>query len=531
MVDYVNGFKRAPADQAALLAARSGVPAAAAKPLHKAILSSSQIVLLTFQQFWLTSAYDGFLNRGRYSLIQEPFYYYPTTELNHQARRPMWNVGLHAAWITKTIDSIVTPENQYQYILDFVDPAKPKAKLDPGAVAKRLQKAARDAVQALRAYERAAGAEAAAKLAPFIRNNAVVAEYAAREIRAAIAMYPLFFARTRASMVAGLKKGLAELEPLAKLVANRTSPECKMLFRVTMIELDPKIEIALARALLEDLQTKSFPQTALTAYVASRRNYNEIRRVIRPFRSHNQKTLEHARICLKKALACADAALAGLQAPENAEFARNVGLWRDYLIFEQQGLTPPAITCDGAGGEVSPLRHHHAFRAGEDFLEDFLGFFRPLDYKHEEQLFISVSHTPDALAVTLRENTPQAAARRASWAEQKGTGNDSYIMHVSVDVENQGRESARFIVWPEGSSVSLGSRVHLPVRTDFKADDSHWETTVWLPYKLLGRKPRKGEVWGLNVTSSPYIRGSRSYTWAPQYDCDNPKLYGKVKFV
>ena len=74
----------------------------------------------------------------------------------------------------------------------------------------------------------------------------------------------------------------------------------------------------------------------------------------------------------------------------------------------------------------------------------------------------------------------------------------------------------------------MGARAHLPIRAEFKAEADCWETTVWLPFKLLGRKPRKGDVWGLNVNASVFVNGNRAYTWAPQYDCNNPKLYGKV---
>lgn len=92
-------------------------------------------------------------------------------------------------------------------------------------------------------------------------------------------------------------------------------------------------------------------------------------------------------------------------------------------------------------------------------------------------------------------------------------------------------QGTMFIVWPEGSSVSMGARSHLPIRTVFDAADGHWETTVWLPFRLLGRTPHTGDVWGLNLCASPFINGNRAYTWAPQYDCDNPKLYGKLTFV
>ena len=530
VADYANRVRRPVAERARLLAARNGVPLAAGKALHKAILASSQIVLRTFQQFWLTSAYDGYLNRGRYSIIQEPFYYYPVTELNHQCRRPMWNVGYTGSWVNKTIDTIVTPDGQYQFILDFVDPRRVAARLNPGVIAKLLQKDARESEAALRSYARTAGPEASGQLATYIKQNALLAAYVSGEIKAAVFLYSLYFARTRRGLLAAVKKGLAELEAVARLVPDRESADFKVVRRVTMLNLNPDIEIALARELLKNLNEESFPLAAFVDYAASRRHYNEIRRVIRPYRLHDQESLGHARKCLGKALACADSALAALPAPEHAKFAANVRLWRDYVLYERQGLTPPQADCDGSGETLLQLRHDGCFRAGEDFLEDFLGFFRAIDYRREEKLFMRLARKKDALAVSLREEGTDVAKARALWEKYKGTGSDSFVMRVSLDTENQGKKATTFIVWPEGSSVSMGARTHLPVRTKFQAEAAHWETTAWLPFKLLGRTPRKGEVWGLNLNASPFVNGNRAYTWAPQYDCNNPKLYGKITF-
>ncbi|HEY3320609.1 MAG TPA: hypothetical protein VGP72_09105 [Planctomycetota bacterium] len=540
-VDYFNHVKRSPAEQAALLAQRCGVSPKAGPALHATILAASQPVLLTFQQFWLTSAYDGFLNRGRYSLIQDPFYYYPASELNHQASRPMWKDYV-ASWIAKKIDTRVAPDGQYQFILDYVNPARRKAPSNPLVIAKKLRQSARTAEASLRAYTRLAGKAAGGKLAPYVKQNLLLAEYVASEIEVGVALYSMYFAKTRAGMLAAAKAGLARLEYIAPLISDRSSAPVKTLLRMTMLNLDPNVEIKLCRELVRQLKQKSIPMNALVKYVASRREYNEIRRVIRPFRRHDHKSLGHARACLKRALAHAESALQDLQAPGLIKFSENVARWRDYLLYEQRGLSSPRISLpppqdfrlSDSRLQTQVLRHDDCFRAGEDFLEDFLGFFRSIDYRREEKLFLRLARTKDALAVTLLEQCADAEARRALWAKWKGSGSDSFVMRVAVaDPESkpQKPKSKMFIVWPEGSAVSMNAQANLPVRTAFKADEQHWETTVWLPFKLLGRKPpRKGEAWSLNVSASPYVNGNRAYTWAPQYDCDNPKLYGKVKF-
>ena len=122
--------------------------------------------------------------------------------------------------------------------------------------------------------------------------------------------------------------------------------------------------------------------------------------------------------------------------------------------------------------------------------------------------------------------------RRRLWREWRDTPSASFVMRVHVDVEGKGRNHQTFIVWPMGESVSAGTRPHVPARTAFASHARGWEMTVRLPWSLLGRRPKKGETWRLNVTSNPSFERNRQFTWAPQYDASsgNPLLFGRIRF-
>ena len=131
----------------------------------------------------------------------------------------------------------------------------------------------------------------------------------------------------------------------------------------------------------------------------------------------------------------------------------------------------------------------------------------------------------------IREGGVDMAQRKARWAQYKGTGSDSYVTRVFVDSEGKGRWADHFIVWPMGEGVSFGRRPACDARTTFTCTDTSWEVEVRFPFSLFGRKPKKGDTWGLNVSFNPAVASVAAQTWAATFDSDNPNLYGKLKFV
>ena len=531
IVDYVNGRTMTLPERAAYMANRLGVPSRAGQSLLETVHASSQLVLLSFQQFCFGSAYDGFLHPGRYSHIQEPFFYYPGTEMNNQGSRLMWRIGQNTSWIEKTIDTQVAPDNAMQYLLDYVDPAKPNAVRNPAIVAALLRANMAKAERSLVTYGKLAGAAAAAALEPHIRQNALLGEYLYRELLAGVSLYSLYFARTRQAMASALKKGLPELKALRPLAKDKQSPAYHLMARAMLLNPNPEREIALVEEVLSFVERGGFPMPAFQAFVQSRRSYNEIRRVVRPYRRHVPATMRYIRDRLREAIGHAETALAMLGSPKHAHLAPNVHGWLEFLRAEVAHTKPPAAVCPARPGDTwYYLQHDHCFRAGENFLEDFCGFFRPFDYLRPARQSFQMWHAKSEIVVTFREEDVDIAQRTARWEEHRSSGSTAFNTRIFFDVDNRGLRSNMFIIWPKGESVTLDDRPNVPVRTEYTYGANSWQVTARLPFALLGRPPRKGQVWGVNVIGNPAVLAVASRTWAPQYDCNDPLLYGKMRF-
>ena len=535
IADFFNNRKLKPAEQARLMAERLVVPAAAGKPLVEAIKASSQLVLLTYQQFFFSGGIIGYLNPGRISHIQEPFMYFPATEVNNQARTHTWRLPEGAAWITKQVPRKVAPDNLLQRIIDYVNPSQAKAVRNPKVIADLLRENIGRSFQALKEYRKIAGREAADTLEKYLRNNAALGEYVRHEILAAIELYSIYFAQDKAAVVRGLRKGLGELKALRPYVADRNSPSYKSLARTAMLDrLDVEQEIGFVEEALRLIEAARFPWAAFAAYVESHRLYNEIRREVIPFRIHDQLTIAAAGKRLKPALAKAQEALAALSGPEHRKFADNVWNWNVYLQRQLAQLARPEIECAASpGGRWHRLKHESCFRQGEHFALDFSSFIKPVDYVREGNLYVRVWRTPGELAVSFKEDRVDPLARVAWWRKWKGSGSDLYVTQFQLDAGSGGRQTRQFTLWPEAASLSVDLTPNVKARKRFEVDrkNKEWRATVWVPFKVLGRTPKQGEVWGLNFSSNPYIARARCYSWASNYDSNTPEMFGRLKFV
>lgn len=531
-VDFFNGRAMKPADQAAAMASRAGAAAKAGAALREAVEASSQLALLVNQQFCSGSSHDGYLHRGRYSHVQEPFFHYPATELNHQAK--LWGGG-RTEWVDKVVDAKVAPDNFLQYIIDYVNPRKPKAVRNPQKLADLLKANIDKSFKALATYRKLAGEQAAAALEPYIKQNALFGQYVRHEILSAIDMYSIYFARTKPAVVAALNKGLAQLKAAALMQPPKDSPECRIMNRVALLPdgLSPYPEINEAVELLDLLEKTDFPMPAFVAYVESRRQFNEIRRILRPLRERNAQRMKFAAGQFKKAIAAARKSLALLKGDKYAALARNVGNWLAYLERElKRTKSPQATVGSQAGVEFMPLYHEDCFRQGENYIQDFSGFFKWVNYLRPAKIGIQVYHTAKELVVTLREQGVDMVERKETWLrDMHRPHNNATCMKIDVDTKARGSDIREFIVWPMGRGVNAGREPMVDARSEFSYDDHSWQMTVHLPYNLIGRRPRKGEVWGLNVRSNPYNMRNHAYTWAPQYDSFSPALFGKIKFA
>ena len=531
VVDYVHGVRQTRTERAERMGRRSGVGPAAGAHLLDAVHASSQIIPLIYQQFCYGSGFDGYINPGRYSYLQDPFYYYPVTDLNDQATRLVWSPRrCDTCWLDKRLDSKVTPDNFLQYLIDAVNPAKPRAARNPRKLAAMLKANIDRSFAALGKYRAIAGEAAARTLELYVRRNAAVGEYLRHELLAAIQLYGVYFATSKADAVKKLKKGLAELEARVPLL-DVSDADLKCIKRALLADLDPKPEIALAADAWTTIRSADFPFPAFRDYLDSRREYNEIRRICRAARWHDKRTLAFAAGQFAKAIRKAKSSRAALRDEAWRPLADNVADWLAFLETQSAQMTPPATVCTARPGEYLPMFWDHAFRSGENFIEDFLGFFRKMPLARESTLSLRLRRTPTDLVIAMRERDVDPKQRMAQWERHRGNGNDSFVERVFVDAEGKGRARTMFIVWPKGESVSRDGQPGVAAKTAFSRDETSTETTVWIPFALIGKRPKKGDVWGFNVSANPEIVRNHCYTWSPQYDGGgNPHLFGTLRF-
>ena len=533
VADYFHGRHRGRRGRAAVLAEGGQVSGQAGRCLLDAVEASSQIILLSYQQFCYGSSFEGYLNPGRYSHIQDPFYYCPATGLNDQATRLSWKPApAEASWLRKRLDTRVTDEGMLQHIIDYVDPAKPAAARSPRRIAAMLTGSIARSRSALRRYYRAAGRRGDKRLAGAVEANAVLGEFVRHEILAAIELYGVYFARSKRAIVSRLRRGLAELEAMRRAL-RADKPALASIRRALLFDrFDPQREIDLVGRVLRAVEPADLPMSPCRHYLASRRQYNEIRRLLRPDRFHGPESIACATRQLKGAAAEADEALASLDRPRYRNLAGNVRHWKEFLARELARTRLPAASVGARPGAHQPMAWDHCFRAGEHFAEDFLGLFRKLPLQPASTLSFRVWRTARELVVAMREQDVDVRPRRRQWDRYRGSGSDSFVERIHVDVEGAGRAHQMLIVWPMGRGVSAGKRPHVKARTEFASDATGYEVTVHLPFALLGRRPKAGDVWGFNLTANPSIERNRAFTWAPQYDVPrgNPRLFGRLRF-
>ena len=535
VVDYFNYRRKSPAEQAAKLAEVAGLNAQAGRDLQKAVVLSSQQVLLIYQQFCHTSAMDGFLNQGRYTFIQEPYMFFPATAHNNQATRLPWSLGwTNTPWVDKTIDTKVCPDNFLQRVIDYVDPSKPKAIRHPKRIADLLDQYADQSLAAWQAFAKNAPKDLAARFKGHLEQNAALGRYIAHELRAAIALYSIYFAKSKAAIVSALKTGLAELKAMVPTVADPSSTRYKIMHRVTMLDaLKPQMLVKEVQETLAAIESNDFPIAALTAFIESHRLYNENRRIIRPFRKVNQKVLDLVRRNIDHATARAQESLTALDIRKHEALVENVKSWIWFLQNEKARTLPPkTVVSTELAAQPLPLQHDDCFQMGRLFTNDFLSFFTKIDYMLPAPITFRAWHTANELVVQVREQGVCYAHREDRWKRWRRSGSDCFVFRVYLDPTNKGKSSDLYTIWPMGEGVSCGRRPNLPAKVDFSHDATGWQMTAHLPFKVIGRKPKKGEMWGMTVSSNPAVIRNYGYNWSPSYDSDgNAGLFGKIRFV
>jgi hypothetical protein len=529
VVDFVNGRSTDARQRAKFMGQRLGLAGRAAGTFMRLLEETSQIVPTIWQQFYRSAAYEGYINPGRNSHIQDPFYYYPPNGLNNTSKLNIHTAPLGKGpwpWISKIAPTRIAPDNLFQPIIDYVDPSKPHAKRHPSAMAARIRHSTRHAQLALASLRSQGYAKLAEELAPRVSASAALGKMVDHEILAGIALYSLYFATSRATALRAIRTGLDHLRQMVPAVADEA--DRKAVARMLgWDKISPQEDVDRVQDLLDTFYDADFPMNAFASWAQSRRQYNEIRRFVRPYRLHNRITLGYARRQIAQARTSARKALAAL-APRHMAYATNVKAWLDFLDIEEAHMTPPSAKCSPRTREqYMDLFHDDCFRMGEHYADDFLGFFRKFDYVRRRNLSIAFWTQKDSLVVACRETGCDAAARKARWKEFRAGGSDLFTFQVHI--QTPGEDVRKIIVFPNGPRIAVGVEfADASARLDSTADS--YQFTAHLPWKLLGAKASKGQVWRVNVTSNPFILRNTAYTWAPQYDSINPGLFGHLTF-
>jgi len=536
VTDYFRGVKKSEADRCKLMAERLGVGRAAGKAVYKAVTCASRGVLTAQEQFLITSANEGRLMPFRTSLIQDPFLYPPVSELARQTKLAP-KLG---PWLPKQRDCLPREVGDSQYIIDFVDPSRPVAVRNPRALAREIKMVSEGAMAYAAKFEELAGKEKGRELVHLVGITPAANMWVYHQILAAISYYSVYFATNRRSVCRMLEKGISHIE--AALFCEMKDEEThKRITRMYFFYASGNLpfELAGARRALRLVQRNSFPMGAYVEFLASRREYNEIRRFMRPESVPRLREWRRVRKQINRARDHAMASIAAMNARRHGRYRRAVEAWINFLDAETASLNVPRVKCSRKDNNTfTPLSHEQCFRWGESYSNDFSDFFCPGGYhRDDDRLSFKVRRTKGSLLVTLKEEGIDMARRFAHWNDFAGSEDALWTMVVHVAPDPSPEEVVTYRVAPKGAALTMQRAGGFPAplstdATSFVYDDTSWELMCRIPFRQLGVRPSIGDMWGFNVSACPAIARNRRNFWRRTYEMAmNPAFLGKLEFV
>ncbi|KPK84984.1 MAG: hypothetical protein AMJ81_04455, partial [Phycisphaerae bacterium SM23_33] len=369
-----------------------------------------------------------------------------------------------------------------------------------------------------------------------------------REIEIAIALYSCYFPANRRAFFNHLRRARRLMLDSARVLGEHlreTDAYC------STTASGPYMPAADAQALaaILDHQNDDFPFPALKAYLASHERYNEIRRMCRPYVSVRKEMAARNRRLLSQSLRAAERAVRLLARPQHALYRDNVMAWVEYVRAELDWLTPPTMSCpaDDRTGPDEGFRamvRDHCYRWGERCWEDFGSFFRRQDFFGPGRCDCRATAAPAGLKVSLREHDIDWPQRRALWGQHRGTQNQTGFMQVFLDPGSTHRRVLQYTIYfrGEGGTAAAfeelpgGRMIHHPPTTlrgcqgHFEHTDSSWRFDLVIPWEQLGRRPRRGERWRMNLFTNPSVTRNRRMIWCQGYEyrSDVARLGGLV---
>ncbi|PCJ56002.1 MAG: hypothetical protein COA79_20020 [Planctomycetota bacterium] len=545
VLDYVNDRKISEKEWVQRYEGYFKTSEGVAKHIKKAIFESSQIILLQFQQFCYGSPQEGYSYNGRFSFYQEPFFYYPMSFLNRIGEIKVnytWR-----PWVVRDTKIKVVP-NDTLAVIDYVNPAvKQKVSHHPDKIIAEIKSHAREGMKALQLYKKAAGKKVDKIFVQHVFDNCNFGERIWREIEIQKSLYSCYFAKTKASFFNHLKNANSLMVESAKKV----DIDATRAFHCTTQnnKYTPGID-ALAIEKIISYEKEDIPFKALQHYLNSHVHYNEIRRLSRAYVSIEDEMKKRNLGLLDKAMKEVDKSIECLQNVKHSLYLNNVLSWRDYLRYEVDALTPPTMICskddkDQADKDFRTMYHDQNYRWGEFCWEDFSSFFRYQNFFGVDHMDCKTTYTDKGLKISMREHDINWSERDAVWKENEGSINQTGFMQIMLDTSSNASEMQRFTLYFKGKGgmkaksgvLANGKKaggkpgVFKEYKCTFEHTDSNWRFDVIIPWKELGRKPKKGDVWLFNVFSNPSVIKNRRVIWAQGFECKGDRVrLGRIVF-
>ena len=550
VVDVVRGGRFDAAQWVDRTEKQFGVKRPVARRVFAAMRDTSRAEIMHLLQFPLTTS-EGYAVEARRQLAQHSLYHPPANMLldGQQTADP------HAMWsyIDKCLPSRSYPAD-LQAIIDYVDPDKAKTARNPAVLAREMRRLGVSSERTARGLLKNVGASlattaGAGKRRPYnkigktwlreVSSNRWLAEACALDIESAIALFRLYFPMGRARAVACVEKSMACLRALQGLIRLHGMPYIHM-----QEDYAPELDLNKLARLRRHL-TGDYPLKCFQAYVASVKIYNDVRRHMRPWRVYSEATVAKAARLLRRAEKICQRSLD--IGKEGRGFRERMEAWRDYVAMELVWLTqPPAFACSEAWAPWQPMVHDNCFGYGGFAWEDFLGFFEDRPRDKELDLRCSVRREPDALLVRVREAGVDGDARRRRWQTLEGNHDLAGITRVFLDVGGEDKLLRQWSLIPLGPvvverpMVCLG-RNRFDMRAErftdgcaakFSYEANTWEVTFRATFAMLGRVPKQGDTWWMNVAANTPIKRNHAMSWCKGYEvgAGNPSRMGKIVF-
>ena len=519
-----------------------------APAVYQAIKDSSAIVPLVYQQFHHTSAEEGFQVPLKLNFILDPFLYRPVSHLNNQAKG---DLHTRYSWINKRIDYKVAPD-VYQYIIDYVNPGKKITSMNPLKIARQIRQKAESSLRVIENYYKNSNDPAFKSIAYYARINYIMGMWASDEIIAGINLYKCYFSATKSEFVKNMKEGIKWLYRTKKTLDIKDPfvlKHVRWLPTTYSVKYEPQVFITPFEQVLRKVEERDFPFGAFRAFIESRRQFNEIRRELRPDEAHSRKSFAFALNQLSKSKKLAEKAIDLLSPVKHGNLISNVRDWINHLDYTAGRVQTPQIVCDSNSATVNKEAGHLGqdicFRYGDYFHEDFDGFFDKQIYAKTDDLSFTLTNTGKALRIDFLHTAEDIEKLESVYDSIKGTDGESWYMRIMIDPGTSGKRLKAFDVAPRGRWVQKRKienlnkqylRVSLSepapsVKAEYVPEKYSYRLSLTIPYSAIGKKPSKGSVWGFNVVSNAVIGARRNFSWRANFEWhSDPYLTGKVIF-